>query len=238
MNSSAIGQIKFSKLNFSQALQLAKAKKMYLFVDCYTIWCQPCKMMDKHTFSHEEVGEVYSDKFLSIKVNMEAEAGLELAEKYQVKSYPTLLYFDSSGDLVHRHSGALTHNEFLTFTEEVLDEKKQFIRLSERYAEGERTPQFLYNFFFATEKSGLDGSKIADDWFETVGEKQAYCLEGLEIFTQLDETIHSSFFQFVAQNIAQYGAVDPLLFPEGWINYAVSYNLEFAVGTVPGFAGI
>ena len=38
-------QTKFLELAFTKALEQAKGENKMVFVDCYTSWCGPCKMM-------------------------------------------------------------------------------------------------------------------------------------------------------------------------------------------------
>ena len=37
--------VDFRHLTFDEALAKAKAEKKLVFVDCYTTWCGPCKVM-------------------------------------------------------------------------------------------------------------------------------------------------------------------------------------------------
>ena len=38
-------QTNFQELTLAKALEKAKIENKYVFVDCYTSWCGPCKMM-------------------------------------------------------------------------------------------------------------------------------------------------------------------------------------------------
>ena len=37
--------VSFQELSLAKALEKAKEENKYVFVDCYTSWCGPCKMM-------------------------------------------------------------------------------------------------------------------------------------------------------------------------------------------------
>lgn len=43
--------IRFESFTFHEALEKAKQEKKLIFVDCYTTWCGPCKMMSEQVFT-------------------------------------------------------------------------------------------------------------------------------------------------------------------------------------------
>ena len=53
-------QMQFDEGSFSEVLAKAKQEKRMVFMDCYTSWCGPCKMMAKEVFTDKSVGE-YDD---------------------------------------------------------------------------------------------------------------------------------------------------------------------------------
>lgn len=97
-----------------QAAQAEAAKQgKYLFVDAMTDWCGWCKVMDKRTFSDEEVASVMNAKFVSTKIEMETDWGIDLAMKFRVTSFPQFLVFAPNGELVYRMTGFQPAPEFL-----------------------------------------------------------------------------------------------------------------------------
>ena len=52
----------------------AKAKKVPkpLFIDVYTAWCGPCKMLDRNTFSDPKLAEYVNKHFYPVKFNAES----------------------------------------------------------------------------------------------------------------------------------------------------------------------
>jgi len=61
-----------------------EAKKQHkpIFVDCYTSWCGPCKMMATKIFPQKEVGDFYNSNFVCYSVDMEKGEGIQLARKF------------------------------------------------------------------------------------------------------------------------------------------------------------
>lgn len=55
-------------------------------------WCGPCKMMDRNVFVKKSVGDYYNSTFVNARFDMEKGEGIEIAQKYMVRSYPTYLF--------------------------------------------------------------------------------------------------------------------------------------------------
>jgi len=110
--SGAAGQSNFRDLSFQEAVSEANQEDKLLFVDAYTDWCGWCKVMDRETFSTEEIGNFMNEKFVSIKVNMEEGFGIDLAMKYRISSYPHYLIFDETGQLLAKFGGYLEPQPF------------------------------------------------------------------------------------------------------------------------------
>jgi thiol-disulfide isomerase/thioredoxin len=53
----------------------AKAENKYIFIDCFTTWCGPCKYMSTTIFPQKESGDYMNDKFISVKVQLDTTAG-------------------------------------------------------------------------------------------------------------------------------------------------------------------
>lgn len=124
-NSSIISQkadegIKFQKISFADALKLAKEQKKLIFIDAYTDWCGPCKMMASRTFTAANVGTFFNEKFINLKIEMEKDAdGAEIMRRYRVQAYPTLLFVDGNGKLVHTLIGFRNADALLAETKTI-----------------------------------------------------------------------------------------------------------------------
>jgi thioredoxin 1 len=113
--------INFEGISFEQALKKAKKEKKLIFVDAYAVWCGPCKWMEANTFREKEVGDAFNKEFINLKIDMEKGEGPELARKYNVRAYPTLLLIDGDGKVVKRIVGAQKKNQLLSAVDEYID---------------------------------------------------------------------------------------------------------------------
>ena len=97
--------ITFEKGNWDEVVKKAKAENKFIFVDAYAEWCGPCKRMAKDVFPENSVGAFYNKNFVSYKFDMEKGEGPKFAKTYTVAAYPTLLFFNPAGELIHKAVG-------------------------------------------------------------------------------------------------------------------------------------
>lgn len=105
--------MKFYTGSFDEACARAKREGKLLFIDCYTTWCGPCKMMSNNVFPQPEVGAAFNPHFVSMKIDMEKGEGIELAKKWDVTAFPTMLVLTPEGKVIHRLVGARGASELI-----------------------------------------------------------------------------------------------------------------------------
>ncbi len=162
---SAIGQevegIQFIKENLSMAQSKAAAAEKIIFVDAYTTWCGPCKMMDRTTFKDVEVTKYYNENFVNLKMDMEKGNGPSFAQMHSIRGYPSLLFLNAGGELVHRSLGFQDGKKFLELGKSASDPNQQVITLQKRFERGEKDQDFLLNYADALTMAGMDGYEEA-----------------------------------------------------------------------------
>ncbi len=160
--------IQFESKAWADILAKAKADKKLVFLDAYASWCGPCKMMSKQTFTDDKVGKFYNTSFVNAKIDMEKGEGIELATRYQVEAYPTLLFVDGDGVVVHRGLGYHDVNQFIELGNAANDPAKNQHGLDQRYAKGDRDPAFIAEYLAV--KAAADdpeASEISTEYLKT-----------------------------------------------------------------------
>ncbi|MBI9057192.1 MAG: thioredoxin fold domain-containing protein [Labilibaculum sp.] len=145
--------IAFEHGTFVETLAKAKKENKMVFMDCYTTWCGPCKMLSKNVFPQKEVGDYFNANFVSIKMDMEKGEGIELLKKYGVKAFPTLLFMDANGKVVHTKVGGGDAAGLIEEAKIAGDPSKQIGALEKRYADGERNPKFIAQYVKALQSA-------------------------------------------------------------------------------------
>ena len=139
----ALAQTDFRHISYQKGLEAAKAEGKLLFVDFYTEWCGPCKMMAREVFPQKEVGDYMNAKFVCLKIDAEKGEGVELAERYAVDAYPTFVIIGADEKEVGRLVGSSEAAAFIAEVDRMVDPEKSPERLRERYAGGERTAELV-----------------------------------------------------------------------------------------------
>lgn len=148
--------------NWKEVLATAQKENKYIFVDAYTTWCGPCKYMAANIFPMENVGKFYNENFINVKVQLDttkkdddftkswyADAHY-IMTNYKVQVFPTYLFLDSKGKLVHRAVGSSEAEQFIGKGRDALDPTKQYYTLKDKYDAGDRDPAFLYQLAMAS----------------------------------------------------------------------------------------
>jgi len=77
-------------------------------VDFYTTWCGPCKRMDPF------IKEVKAENSDINVLQVDAEAYVEISERYSLEGYPTLIFF-KDGQVVDRSLGYMDKEGIMQF---------------------------------------------------------------------------------------------------------------------------
>lgn len=136
---------------WKKILKQAKKEKKIIFIDCYTSWCGPCKMLSANVFTREDVGNQFNKDFVNVKFDMEKDAdGVILKDKFEVKAFPTLVFVDpNTQQVVHRMVGAGSAEWLMAGGKLANDPQNNLSGLTKRYEAGERSVDLLSRYLTA-----------------------------------------------------------------------------------------
>lgn len=201
LSSNIIGQsIEFTTTDYASAITKAKETNRLIFVDAYTTWCGPCKYMAKEIFTDKNVGEYYNSTFVNFKIDMEKGEGPALAKKWEITGYPTLIFIDGNGDVIHRSMGSRPAEDFIDLGKAAVDPDRQITTMTKRFEAGERDADFLKKYTDAMTSAGLKGfDKIAQMYMDTQSDWGTP--ESINfIFDYSDPNMDSKLFQYSLEN--------------------------------------
>jgi thioredoxin-related protein len=195
--------IQFEKTSWEEILKKASDENKVIFMDAYAVWCGPCKMMDKNVFSDPAVGEYFNKNFVNAKIDMEKGEGIALSQKYGVRAYPTFLFIDAEGELVHRAVGLHSIDDFINVASVALDQNKNLGGLEKRYKKGDRDPDLLYELAMAR-ADAYDPSyqEIVDAYLET--QRSWNTEKNMEFIFRFAESPDSPLFAYIMENRAAF----------------------------------
>ncbi|MEO8568681.1 MAG: thioredoxin fold domain-containing protein [Ginsengibacter sp.] len=197
----------------------AKTENKYIFMDCFTTWCGPCKYMSASIFPLQEVGAFMNDKFVSVKVQLDTtkndnefvkswyQDSHDLAKKYNVTVYPTYLVFDANGNIIHRFVGSSPADEFLSGVKKSINPETQYYPLLAKYKNGKKDQEFLRNLalssFDAYDRESA--REISNEYLAT--QTDLYTKDNLEFIKKFTKSSGDNGFDILIQNPDKVDAV-------------------------------
>jgi thioredoxin-related protein len=106
-------EIKFLHGQLAEAIKKADTEKKPVMIDFVTDWCRWCDTLDARTYSDQEVAAYINEHVIPIKIDAEKGEGIQIAKKYGVAAYPTILFLRSDGEEVDRMLGYVQAEPFL-----------------------------------------------------------------------------------------------------------------------------
>ena len=123
-------------MTFNEAIAAQKKNPKPIFMDVYTDWCGPCKMLDKNTFQDAKIVEFVNKNYYAVKFNGEGNdvinykgnvftnpkhnpeargrnATHDFTNYLQLRGYPSMFIFDSKGDVKSPIVGYYTAEQLL-----------------------------------------------------------------------------------------------------------------------------
>lgn len=87
----------FSDLPYAKAKASATENEKLFFVKATAVWCGPCKMMDRTTFTDQRVIDWLNEKAVCVSVDVDDEP--ELAGRLGIRAMPTTILFRGDEEL-------------------------------------------------------------------------------------------------------------------------------------------
>ena len=196
--------IEFSHTDWETTLAKAKEENKLIFVDCYTDWCGPCKWMSANVFPDEGVADYYNDKFINVKIDMEKGEGILFAKAYNVRAYPTLMFVDAKGNMVHKALGSRAVEDFIALGNAASDPDQQIGGMMAKYEAGEKDPAFLMKYSEALQNAGMkESGAVAEAYLAS--QKDWSTEENINyIYKMMPYDVNSDLYKYVAKNKANF----------------------------------
>jgi thiol-disulfide isomerase/thioredoxin len=190
---------------FSEVLALAKKERKLIFMDCYTTWCGPCKRLAAQVFPDPEVGEYFNANFINTKFDMEKDEGPEIAARFGVRAYPTLLWFNGEGNVVNRVVGGLDPAGLIEAGRKSLDPTPGILNgMRVRYNNGDRDADFLADYVNTSSAAGEKTDGLFKEYLEKLSTKQLNEEKHARTIFNLTNDIKSQGLQYLMANKEAY----------------------------------
>lgn len=202
------GQTNFQHLTLNEAVAKAKAEGKMVFVDLYTSWCVPCKMMADHVFPDPALGKFMNERFVCVKYDAEQdEDGKALMGKFSVLAYPTFLILNDKLELENQIMGGVAEpEEFRLKVEDAL--KTSMEALNRQYEQGDRDVVFLREYLKELLRSYMmvQAKEVCAVFLDSASDEEKTAWDSWFIFDN-DELVPwgSDAFNYLLSHFEQFG---------------------------------
>lgn len=187
----------------STALAQAEKQGKLLFVDCYTTWCGPCKNLSKNIFPLKEVGDFYNQHFVNAKFDMDQPEGKMMMEKYQIRGFPTLLFLNANGELVHLSIGGGGAEDIIELGKAALDTTKNLISLLKKIKNGDRSEATL-TLYLQSNPNEDNKEVLLNEYFNRLDDEGKLSKPAWELLRNYIRDMDHKQFQFLLANRSEF----------------------------------
>lgn len=107
--------------DFDKALKSAKDNNQLILIDFVTTWCGPCRVMDQLVYTATSTVDACR-KIVCVK--LDGDEHKDLAKRFEVEGYPTLLLVSPDGEVVARRTGYQGVKELVAWIDTVVTRGK------------------------------------------------------------------------------------------------------------------
>ncbi|RXQ95553.1 thioredoxin [Ancylomarina salipaludis] len=201
--------VEFEHAKWDKVLKKAKKSNKLIFVDCYTSWCGPCKMMAKDVFTQDHVADYFNANFVNYKLDMEKGEGPALKPGWKINAYPTFLVINAKGEVIHRVVGAYSADEFIAYIKEAQSDDKNFAALQKEYEAGKRDGEFMFSYLRSLRMANLgkEEAEKADVYISSLKKEDLLKKENWNIVKYFMKNPATDEFRFLVKNRAKLAEV-------------------------------
>ncbi|WP_203295522.1 thioredoxin family protein [Luteirhabdus pelagi] len=158
-------EIEWMSMDEALAAQNEEPKK--IFMDVYTTWCGPCKMLDRNTFSDKNVIAFINENYYPVKFNAEGTEEITyqdftytnpnyregrkgrnathfFADALKLRGYPSLVFFQENGDLIQAIPGYKTPQQLEIYLKMIANDDYKELTTMEAWEEYQKNFQSTF----------------------------------------------------------------------------------------------
>ena len=100
-----LSEVRFYDGSYDELLRESRKQKKPIILEFWANWCIPCRKMENETFANPDFAAFINKNFLVYKVNIDTFDGMDIADKYNIDAYPTLVLLDAKNKYINRYKG-------------------------------------------------------------------------------------------------------------------------------------
>lgn len=197
--------------DWEQALEISTTLQKPIFLFAYTDFKKTqCDKVLREIFKAPQVSNFYQENFINVKINLQTKAGIQFWKTYELRTYPSYLFFDASSSFISKTEGAKSSGEMLRLGQNVLQKiantdyansiapiYTSFLDLKVQYQNGIRHPNFLYQYAYELKKFNDDYQTVVKEYLSNLGNAELYQSKNIQFIYDFSDNIDSKAFELL-----------------------------------------
>lgn len=129
---------------YRDSIGKATGDNKMILIDFYGDNCNPCKQLDRETFSDPQVIAYVNQHFHCYKINAWIEKNTELRKQYNLISVPTLVFQNSEGIIIDYLKNFIPPGDFLHELKRIVDGRETYPDLRKKLDKDPENPELIY----------------------------------------------------------------------------------------------
>lgn len=152
--------------------QISESNKKMLFAATDSRRCGSCDVLACDIFNNPEVVDLLNNNFVNMNLNLDNADYFHLKGSQALGSTPAFLFFTSNGYLVDKVTDIKDAKDLVAQAGKILKRYNDIDLVNlrqdrDKYAMGERDPDFLYDLAFKMKAAGVYYNTVVADYFKT-----------------------------------------------------------------------
>ena len=197
-------EINFEKGTWEDAVAKAKTQNKPIFIDFFTTWCGPCKLLDQKVYSKPEVIQKMNANFINVKIDAEKGEGPDLARRFEVSAYPFLVWADKNQNVLLTDAGYMPVGEFMKSVDNALNQYKEG-RLEDyenQYRAGKRDAAFMADFINKRRAMVMDNRELVEQYLLTIPVSEQTSEKTLKLLAENTFTLNGKAIEILKNQLA------------------------------------
>lgn len=194
-------QVSLYEGSLAEALVKAKDENKMVMVIASTTWCGPCKHLTNVVLQEPGAAEYFGPRFVVKKYYLDKEDSDNIAEKFEVVAYPTIIFLDGSGNEIIRILGSSPRlKDFINKIETALLPENTF---ASREARLKKNPSYAleYATFLMNDcRMFKRSSAVIEEQFATSLNHNLFTKEAWDLYQNLIPDVNAPLIDVLLKN--------------------------------------
>lgn len=194
-------QMVFQTNGWKKAVKEAKVENKYIFIQLVIDDCTPCSKVKKEAWRDAKVKSIYSKSFILFSPDEGSPDADHLDEIYTINTYPTSIFVDAKGKVIHKYLGYVSPEIMIDMSEKVLKKKYTLSYFDNLYKNegGRMDPNLLFEYALTLMNAGRSYELIAKSYFKNQPTEELLSEQNLKAMMLFTDRMDSREFRYLVR---------------------------------------